>query len=226
MPHAPIRAITLNWSPVRETSMIRALAAATLAVLAFSSMATQAESPDDADFAKRVFGKAPGDRPSSVCFARVYDEAHFATHPDQRTRAMRMIVTSRVEEGNRTYDLRLGVAFRNSSRKFETSGSCGSIHGEGDNAGEKGVVHCGVDCDGGGIDVSLRDQTAVRVAIPSGARLYRAGSSDEAPTSGRRNFGSDDKVFHLDRVDFAQCASMIHGAEDRKQLGKLVALSR
>jgi hypothetical protein len=199
--------------------MIRALACLITPVILLSAPAARAESPQDAAFAQQVFGKAPGDKPTSVCFSRVYDDAHLASHPQQNVRTMRMIVTSRVDDGNRVYELRLGVTFKSSARKFETSGSCGSIHADGGSPAEKGVVHCGVDCDGGGIDVALRDSKSLRVAIPAGARLYRAGSSAEAPASGRKNFGSDDKLFRLDRASFSECVPMAHGAEDRKQLG-------
>jgi hypothetical protein len=200
--------------------MLRAIAIASLATTAIlSGPLARAESPEDAAFATQVFGKAPGDKPTSVCFSRVYDDTHLSTHPQQNVRTMHMIVTSRVEEGNRTYELRLGVNFKNSKRKFETSGSCGSTHGKGEDPKENGTVHCGVDCDGGGIDVALRDSKSLRVAIPAGARLYRAGSNDGPPTNGRKNFGSDDKLFRLDRANFSECLPMVHGAEDRKQLG-------
>lgn len=194
-----------------------AIALATIAILS-APLALAAESPEDAAFAKQVIGRAPGKAPAAACFIRVYDDAHLAGHPRQNVRAMRMLVsTSLDDDSGRQYELRLGVTFRNSRVRFETQGNCGSIHGEGNSAGRKGVVHCGVDCDGGAIDVGVRDANSMRVSIPDGARLWRAGT--DAETGGRRNFGSDDKLFRLDRAPIGECLSLAGNASERKRLG-------
>ncbi len=179
-----------------------------------------AESTQDAAFAALVLGKPAGKGPASVCFARVYDASHLAQHPKQNVRAMTMLLTTRLEDdGNRGYDLRIGVKFRVSGQTFETQGSCGSIHVEGEPASGAAVAHCGVDCDGGAMDVALKNANSTLVTIPEGARLWAAGTEVDLKPSGKRQFGADDKLFRLDRADMSQCLPLIGKSEDRKDLG-------
>ena len=182
----------------------------------------RAESPQDAVFAARVIGKPAGKGAASACFVRAYAADHLAQHPRQNVRQMRMLVTTRVEEdGNRGYELRLHAQFRASGQIYETQGSCGSLHAEGDASDPSAQAHCGVDCDGGAIDVALRGDNSILVSIPEGARLWRAGSNgdDETAPSAGHGFGADDKVFRLDRAGMSQCLSMAGNAKDRKSLG-------
>lgn len=182
----------------------------------------RAESPEDAAFAKKVFGKAPGKQPAAVCYARVYDAAHLAEHPRQNVRTMVLLVSTHLDEdGARGYGLRLGVQFRRSGQKFQTQGDCGAIHDASDPAARGAQVHCGVDCDGGSLDVSLRDDKSVRLSIPDGAQLWRPGQADEEVGAGntRRKFGADDKLFRLDPAPMSQCLPLTVDASDRRTLG-------
>ena len=105
------------------------------------------------------------------------------------------------------YGLALGVTFRKDSKSFQTFGSCDSFH-EADGSSGKGV-HCGVDCDGGTLDVTLRDAKSVRVAIPQGVRLWEPGTEDDEPGDSEiRRFGADDKLFRLDRAALKECVSL------------------
>jgi hypothetical protein len=72
--------------------------------------------------------------------------------------------------------------------------------------------HCGVDCDGGSIDVAIKDAKSVLVSIPNGARIWRAGSNDDKDEAKR--FGADDKVFRLDKVTLNECLRL---ADDSKE---------
>ena len=64
-----------------------------------------------------------------------------------------------------------------------------------------------MDCDGGSIDVAIKDAKSVLVSIPAGARLWRAGSDDDSGNA-RKRFGADDKLFRLDKVALTQCLSL------------------
>ena len=82
--------------------------------------------------------------------------------------------------------------------------------------GSAGVAHCGVDCDGGSIDVAIKDAKSVLVSIPNGARIWRAGSDDDRDRVKR--FGADDKVFRLDKMALSECLRL---ADDGKEKASL-----
>jgi hypothetical protein len=161
-------------------------------------------------FQQRLFGRALDKKPIHVCFSRVYDATHLAQHPRQNVRTMLLLVKGNIEEDTPSYQLRVSVTFRKSGSHFESAGSCGSIHDA--DKGGSGIAHCGVDCDGGQIDVSIKDEKSVLLSIPEGARFWRAGSDND--TDQRKRFGADDKVFRLDKTALTECLSL---ADDDKE---------
>jgi hypothetical protein len=167
-----------------------------------AALADPAQNSDD--FVKRLMGGTPGKGKTFACFNRVYDEPHLASHPRQNVRAMSLLVVVDAENPD-SYNLRIGVNFRNRKHFFETSGDCGNPHTEGA-AGGAYTAHCGVACDGGAIDVALKDNGSVLLTIPDGARVWRPGAEDNDTVHGA--FGEDDKLFRVDRVDLAQCAAL------------------
>jgi hypothetical protein len=194
-----------------------AILAAVVTAIALSgvnSAACAQESKDDEAFQQRLFGRPSDGRQIHACFSRVYDAAHLAQHPQQNVRAMLLLVRANSDSNQPNYELRLGVTFRKSGAHFDSAGNCGAIHDTSDVGGSAGVAHCGVDCDGGSIDVAIKDAKSVLVSIPNGARVWRAGSDDDVPASGRKRFGSDDKVFRLDKAALAECLRL---ADDGKE---------
>jgi hypothetical protein len=161
-------------------------------------------------FQQRLFGRALDKKPIHVCFSRVYDAAHLAEHPQQNVRTMRLLVKGDIENDGPSYELRVSVTFRKSGSYFDSAGSCGLIHDA--DKGGTGIAHCGVDCDGGQIDVSIKDEKSVLLSIPEGARFWRAGSDND--TDQRKRFGADDKVFRLDKTTLDQCLNL---ADDNKE---------
>jgi hypothetical protein len=181
---------------------IARLAALTVAVgLAGAHFTVHAEeSKEDEAFQKRLFGRAVEGKPFHACFTRVYDAGHLAQHPQQNVRTMLLMV--RADTDPSRYAVRLGVIFRKSGTPFESAGDCGAIHdvdsGGAAASGAATAAHCGVDCDGGSIDVAIKDAKSVLVSIPAGARIWRANSDNDSDQ--RKRFGSDDKVFRLDKT--------------------------
>jgi hypothetical protein len=170
------------------------------------------ESKDDVDFQQRLFGRALDGGQIHACFSRVYDAAHLAQHPRQNVRTMLLLVKANSDSDQPRYELRLGVTFRRSGAHFDSAGDCGSIHDTSDVGGSAGAAHCGVDCDGGSIDVAIKDQKSVLVSIPYGARIWRAGSDNDSDQAKR--FGADDKVFRLDKAALTECLRL---ADDSKE---------
>jgi hypothetical protein len=167
-----------------------------------ASRAGPAENSDD--FVKRLMGRAPGKGKTFACFNRLYDEPHLASHPKQNVRTISLLVAFDSENPD-SYNLRIGVNFRNRKHFFETGGDCGNPHAEGE-AGGAYVAHCGIACDGGKIDVALKDNGSVLMTIPDGARVWRQGAEDNDTVHGA--FGEDDKLFRIDRVALAQCVAL------------------
>jgi len=161
-----------------------------------------------------IFGKEPGQEQAYACFTRVYDKAHLAAHPKQNTRDMTLFVKSTVDpEMGRQYELTLGAHFRKHATQFVSGGGC-SLSEDG-----KGALHCGIDCDGGQIGVSIKNAQSILVAIPDGARLWDP-ETDETPPANAR-FGVDDKLFRLDRAALADCLPIISDDETKAEIAKL-----
>ena len=184
------------------------LAAASLAPAAVA--AGPLGSAEDAS----IFGKEPGKVTAYACFTRAYDKAHLAAHPKQNTRDMTLFIKSPVDpEMGRQYELTLGAHFRKQAKQFISGGGC-SLSDDG-----KGALHCGIDCDGGQIGVSIKNAQSILVSIPDGARLWDP-ETDETPPENAR-FGVDDKLFRLDRAPLADCLSIISDDETKAEMEKL-----
>ena len=163
-----------------------------------------------------LFGRDPGEK-GFACFARHYDATHLKAHPQQNVSDMTMLVSLRVDGTDRFYDLNFNVDFRK-AKGMEVSGSCG------DTIDGKKLLDCAVDCDGGAIDVKLKDENTVLVEIPFGARVWdpttideEEGGMDETHDPNAA-FGPDDKVFRLDRVARSLCVGLVYEDDDKKLL--------
>ncbi len=182
-------------------------------VLAGANFTARAQEPkEDEAFQQRLFGRALDGGQIHACFSRVYDAAHLAQHPRQNVRTMLLLVKANSDDNQPRYELRLGVTFRKSGTHFDSAGNCGAIYDTSDVGGSAAVAHCGVDCDGGSIDVAIKDQKSVLVSIPYGARIWRAGSVNDSDQAKR--FGADDKAFRLDKVALTECLRL---ADDSKE---------
>jgi len=169
-----------------------------LLTLAVCGMATAAAA-GDADNDRIIFGSDIGTGKAYACFRRVYDTAHLKQHPKQNVTAMTLLVASTVDpEQGRQYSTAIGVKFRHASTEFQTGSGCQT---GGDN---ESALNCPIDCDGGTIDVRLRDAGSIYVSIPYGALTWDPAKPDDEPSEQSR-FGSDDKLFRLDRVAVSDC---------------------
>lgn len=159
--------------------------------------------------APNLFGKDPGDGHAMACFARDYDAAHLKAHPKQNVTKMMLFVDSTVDpDSGRGYSLAMGAAFRGLKQMVQLSGFCGEA------ANGKTALNCGIDCDGGEINVKLRDASSILVDIPNGARTWDPESGEDQP---KAKFGPDDKVFRLDAVPVRECLPLVYD-EDVKGL--------
>jgi hypothetical protein len=167
-------------------------------------------------FDVRMFAKSPGKK-AYACFARRYDPDHLARHPQQKVSAMKLLVSAEIppEEQTTNYSFRLGLKYRHRSGDFDSSGSCGHFVPE--DAGHEIRFGCGVDCDGGGINVAMSNDDKSAIIRLERVRIWQNNKPDEE-LSDSLVAGADDKIFRLDRVDNRECASLV---TDRKELAAL-----
>ena len=107
----------------------------------------------------KLFGTEMGGTTEYVCFLRHYDNAHLKSHPQQNVTDMALLVSGLPDgDGFAYFGLGMGVRFRGVENELVLGGGCGTNEN-----GEQ--LNCGIDCDGGTIDVTLGDENSVRVEI-------------------------------------------------------------
>ena len=154
----------------------------------------------------KLFGRDPGTGAAHACFVRRYTKAHLASHPDQNVTTMHAYV-SKQEGADPYYSINLQVNFRQIKKPFQVSGSCS------ENA-ETGALGCGVECDGGSLSVRVKNEQSILVDIPDSVRLFDPSAGDEfADLPQGARFGSDDKLFRLDRTELSDCLPVIYDEE-------------
>jgi hypothetical protein len=192
-------------------------AAVCLPAMAEPAAADDAQQAEN-DFAKRVFTDNLDKATEYACFSRHYDAQHLAEHPLQKVSVMKLLVSAErdAEDKKLAYSFRLGVNFRNRPGDFDSSGDCAHLTGD-DAEKQKIDFGCGVDCDGGGINVNLAQDNASVIVKLDSIRIWKGKDYDEdAATS--LNAGADDKVFRLDRTTINDCAAL---ATNRKELAAM-----
>jgi len=164
----------------------------------------------------RIFGRDPGTGAANACFVRHYTKAHLAGHPDQNVTDM-LVFVSKPEGTDPYYSLSMQVNFRQLNKPFQVAGSCG-VSSEG-----KSALGCGIDCDGGHLSVRVKNEQSLLVEIPESVRLFDPAATEDAPDAdlpkGAR-FGSDDKLFRIDRVALKDCAPVIFDEEIKAKVMK------
>jgi hypothetical protein len=176
----------------RETKM--GLRGLVVSILALSAGAVAAA--ELADFIPAADG-------ATACWQRIYDETHLAAHPDQQVTAMTFALTYEVfeqaQDGMHLFGL--DVALRD-GRKGTTSGSC-SVH--------EGEVRCGVECDGGGLALDLREDGAVLADLEAYGYISMESEcgSDGEMESFPLEPGLDDKQFLLHPADAKTCKALL-----------------
>jgi hypothetical protein len=193
---------------------------AVLAVLAGASAAPAQEEIDKAKtatFDKRLFAGPLAPKTSYACFVRIYDAGHLAKHPKQKVAAMKLLVTAEhpPDEKVTNYSFRLGVKYRHRSGNFDSSGSCNHFIPE--DAGDEIRLGCGVDCDGGGLNVAVTKDDISAVIRLERVRIWQNNKPDDEAEH-ELVAGDDDKMFRLDRTDNRECASLV---TDRKELAAI-----
>ena len=203
---------------MKRTPLLSALAIAASAI-AFVGAGHAQDGVDKAKaaaFDNRMFAGPPGQK-TYACFVRHYDAGHLAQHPKQKVSAMKLLVTAEIPEDAKqlNYSFRLGVQYRHRTGNFDSSGFCDHIVAE--NTGHEIRFGCGVDCEGGGIDVAMsKDDKSAIIRLERIVVWERNKPDDEASDS--LTAGTDDKIFRVDRADVNECYELV---TDRGEIAAL-----
>jgi hypothetical protein len=202
------------------------LAAATALAITIAGVTPGHAEEDGIDKAKaaafdvQMFTRPPGTK-AYACFVRRYDPDHLARHPLQKVRMMKLLVTAEIPQDEETkdkttnYSFRLGLKYRHRSGDFDSSGSCNHFVPE--DHGNEIRLGCGVDCDGGGLNVAMSKDEKSAIVRVERIRIWQNSKPDEEMSDALVG-GADDKVFRLERADPRECASLV---TDRKELAEL-----
>lgn len=190
------------------------IVAAVLSVVGAGACHTQ-ESVDKAKaaaFDGRMFG-GPLSPKTYACFVRRYDASHLAQHPKQKVSAMKLLVTAE-EAPEVNYSFRLSFKYRHRAGNFDSSGYCS--HSVAENSGGEIRLGCGVDCEGGGIEVAMKDDKSALIRLER-IRIWQRNKADE-DASDDLVAGADDRIFRVDRADLHECSELV---TDRRELAAL-----
>jgi hypothetical protein len=130
---------------------------------------------------------ATADHSALGCFARVYDRAHLARHPDQTVTAVRLKIMKPDRRTSFTYNFALAFKVRGRNVSLKAEGPC---------IGKQ----CIVECDGGGVRIAPHADHMMmhldRIRVTAAC-----GDLDGEELSG----GKDDRVFRLERMNDEVC---------------------
>ena len=203
-----------------KLAVVLPLALAAFAGLAHADDADKVRETTKAEvdaFNVRLYGATPGDK-AYACFVRRYDAEHLARHPKQKVASMKLLISGEADkEDKRLHNsFRLGFRYRHRSGDFDSSGSCGS-HAVLLSQGDEVRMGCGVDCEGGGIEVALSKDNKSAIIRLEQVRVWQNNKPDDEAEHALVA-GADDKIFRLDRTDNSECAGLV---TDRKELAAL-----
>jgi len=193
---------------MRKTPVLIAAALSLFATAAFGQSA--GETAKINDFGRRMFATKSFAQKRVACFVRTYDAAYLARHPKQSVTAMKMLIAGERLEGETSlsYSYKLGVNFRDRTGDYVSNYDCGQaqLWDEKPNVEVSCQDGCG---ENGGVTIALApDSKAIIVELGSAA-VWPADKPHDQSAVFELKGGVDDKVFRLDRVDMANCQSLI-----------------
>ena len=153
-------------------------------------------------FAQKFFGRPIGAGVNYACFARAYDAQHLAKHPRQNVTDIALLARLDAKAPS-YYALTLGLHLRKSRQLRMTAADC-SAHG----GSSATTIECSADCEGGPVDIRLKDDGSVWLTFPHNASIWSPPSEGD-PEVKPTGLGKDDQLFRLDRAAGALCAPLV-----------------
>jgi hypothetical protein len=130
---------------------------------------------------------------------------------------MKLLVTAEnaAEEKIAGYSFRLGIKYRHRGGNFDSSGFCSHVVTE--DAPNDIRFGCGVDREGGGINVALSKDDKPAIIRLERIRIWNRNQPDQEAEDALAA-GADDKIFRVDRTDAEECAELV---TDRRELAAI-----
>lgn len=175
--------------------------AALLSLLAGSATA-QSIQPGKEGVLADLLAPDPGKR---LCFSRSYSKDHLEAHPKQTVADVRFQIAyfrHKPDEfspkGQRNYYFRMMTKLRGSSKTYTAMGEC---------AASGSNIFCGVECDGGGVNIRSRPEGRLLVFFRQSDEIRMTEGCDGADESDYVELkpGTDDREFLLNPVAAANC---------------------
>lgn len=146
----------------------------------------------------------PAETGAAACWQRIYDAPHLAAHPDQQVAAMTLSLNFAAYDDTDPgmHYFGMDVTLRD-GRRGETGGAC--------RTNDDGRVNCGVECDGGGVQIRLRPDGSLLADLEAYGFIRVEG---ECASSGEGSSfslepGLDDKQFLLHPADGKLCKGLL-----------------
>ncbi len=181
-----------------------------VSVAVFAASPAAAQSDLQPGFDKRLLLLAPAQDKAESCFLRRYDAAHLKSRTKQKVETIGLCVNvERMEPEEKgepvryIYSFDFAAKLRGKAEVAKTGGECGFSHmpPEEQKRIASKPIWCGVDCDGGGINVEARKDGAELLVRLDRIRVSsECGGADDESSSFDITGGADDKVFVIPRV--------------------------
>ncbi len=170
------------------------------ALIAATVAAPTAHAATLADLVEQVDG-------GKSCWQRVYEKTHLKNHPDQLVKSMTFGVEFHPHEDPEPDDpgfslFGMSVAMRD-GRTGTTGGGCW--------IGEGGQLRCGVECDGGGVELRMQPEGGLLIDLEATGYIRMEGECGGGTEDATFPLepGLDDKRFLLHPVDVAICEPLL-----------------
>jgi hypothetical protein len=159
----------------------------------------------------------------AACYERIYDDAHLARNPGQKTREMLLSLRA---EGGDPDGATLRIRIRQDKRDLYQLGECAFAEKANLDVMDKPLIAAfkgpsGLDChlyastdpgsaeEGGDFPIDLRDGATIVVYFPDGLAAWT--SLDRPVEADFPEFGVDDRVFKLSRTSNGACRELVQG---------------
>jgi hypothetical protein len=186
---------------------IAAVIVATVGAMASPAIAQSDLQPG---FDTRLLALAPAVDKAERCFLRRYESSHLKARPRQRVEAIglcvdveRILPEEKTDAVRYRYNFSFAAKLKGRAKPATTGGECGYAYvpaaEQPPRTGQ--VIHCGVDCDGGGVTVESRKAGAEllvrldRIRVAGGC-----GGDDNEGKAFDLTGGADEKVFVLPKA--------------------------
>jgi hypothetical protein len=141
-----------------------------------------------------------------ICFARTYDATHLQKHPKQKVTALlfqlryhRHDPEKEYPDGQRNYYFGTAAKVKGQAKTLYASGECVP-------RGNK--IHCGIDCDGGGVDIQGDSRSGDLIVSFEDRNSYlrmTVGCDGGEDKTVNLTPGADDRTFRLAKASLSAC---------------------